>query len=90
MNEKEVTRLACIRAVNTTFENVQDDDHALFIFETMGEYPDDQVLSAIDVNGAKVHWLFQNDTLPAFAEQLSYRVQREAESVHLNLLVNSL
>ena len=84
LTQKDYTRIAVIRAVNFYFENVRDDEHALFIYEVMAEYPDDQVLSAIDINGAKLHWLYHLDNFPRFMVMLQTHVYFGGETAELN------
>lgn len=88
MNEKEITRLASIRTIEYMFDGITDDDHALFVMETLGEFPDDQVVSAIDVNGAKVNWVFSGYTMASFTDSMQTRLDSTAEAIKLNLLVN--
>lgn len=90
MNQKEITRLAVIKAVSFMFDGITDDEHALFVFEVMDEYPDDQVITAIDVNGAKPIWMFENYKFAAFMESLDFRIQDYATEIRLNLLANTL
>lgn len=90
MDQKVITRIAVIRAIESLFDGITDDDHALFVFEVMAEFPDDQRVSAIDVNGARVQWLYRNYQMPMFREALNNRVTVNADTVALNLLVNQL
>lgn len=90
MDQKVITRIAVIRAIESLFDGITDDDHALFVFEVMAEFPDDQRVSAIDVNGARVQWLYRNYQMPMFREALNHRVTVNADTVALNLLVNQL
>ena len=90
MDQKAITRLAVIRAVNYMFEGVQDDDHALFTFETLAEYPNNQLVQAIDVAGAKVQWLFTGYTMESFISSIQARIDLNARDIELNLLVNQM
>lgn len=90
MNEKEITRLACIRAIHNLFDGVQDDDHALFVYETMDEFPQDQRVSAIDVNGAHAKWIYKTCPLHMFVSALNAQVSIEANRIKLNMLGNTL
>lgn len=90
MDQKAITRLAVIRAMNSVFDGITDDDHALFTFETLGEFPDDQRVSAIDVAGAHVRWEYKNLPFRRLMELMDNRVKFHAHGVELNLLANTL
>jgi len=90
MNQKEITRLAVINAVRFMFTGITDDEHALFVFETMDEFPADQVVTAIDVNGAIPMWLYEHDSLTTFMTLLHCRVDMNAKEIELNMLVNTM
>jgi len=90
MDQKVITRIAVIRAIESLFDGITDDDHALFVFEVMAEFPDDQRVSAIDVNGAQAKWLYKSYPLHMFREALNNRVTMNARDAELNLLVNQL
>jgi hypothetical protein len=90
MDQKAVTRLAVIRAMNSVFDGITDDDHALFTFETLAEFPQDQRVSAIDVAGAHVRWDYKNLPFNRLAELMDTRVKYYAHEVELNTLANNL
>lgn len=90
MDQKEITRIAVIRSMQSMFDGITDDESALFAFETLGEFPDDQQTSAIDVNGVHASWLYKTWPFPMFMEALHGRIKMNAKSVELNELVNQL
>lgn len=90
MTSKDVTRQAALTTIDFMFTGVRDMEHALFIMEVMDEYPTDQVVKAIDIDGAVPHWMFAEYTFAAFIDSMQVRIELVGKEIELNMLANSL
>lgn len=87
MNQKDFTIIGTFRGISFFFDNVRDDEHACFIFETLAEFPDDQLISAIDIDGAIPKSLWFKLSFNTFMDNIQAMIKHYAEDAELNNLL---